>query len=244
MSSIPGIDSRAPERTDTSSGSSGSPSDLPARSSRRRERVRDLLLEAGGLLAAGRHVGDARLGGDREARRHALGAEHPRHLGDVRALAAEQVAHLARALGEVVDELRLPRARAESLGLGLGRHPPHPHVGVVLERLRDRAVGLAEGAAPARSGARPAGGPARRRGTRGPPRRAGTSPPRSPGRPRRPRWPRSRSGARRSPQVAHDASSGAKPAASSSLIRNASACARVAASGSRSSSWSSWQSRL
>ena len=33
MSIIPGIDSRAPERTETSSGSSGSPSRLPARSS-------------------------------------------------------------------------------------------------------------------------------------------------------------------------------------------------------------------
>jgi hypothetical protein len=33
VSSIPGIDSRAPDRTDTSNGSSGSPSRLPARSS-------------------------------------------------------------------------------------------------------------------------------------------------------------------------------------------------------------------
>ena len=33
MSIIPGIDSRAPERTETSSGSSASPSCLPARSS-------------------------------------------------------------------------------------------------------------------------------------------------------------------------------------------------------------------
>ena len=35
MSSIPGIDSRAPERTETSSGSLASPSRLPARSSSR-----------------------------------------------------------------------------------------------------------------------------------------------------------------------------------------------------------------
>ena len=35
MSIIPGIESRAPLRTETSSGSSGSPSALPARSSRR-----------------------------------------------------------------------------------------------------------------------------------------------------------------------------------------------------------------
>ena len=35
MSSIPGIDSRAPERTDTSSGSDASPSRLPACASSR-----------------------------------------------------------------------------------------------------------------------------------------------------------------------------------------------------------------
>ena len=56
-----------------------------------------------GLLLAAVHVGDAGLGGDREAGRHPLGAEHARHLGDVGALAAEQLAHVARALGEVVD---------------------------------------------------------------------------------------------------------------------------------------------
>jgi len=47
----------------------------------------------------------ARLGGDRESRGHPLGAEHASHLFHVRALAAKQVAHLARALGEVVHEL-------------------------------------------------------------------------------------------------------------------------------------------
>ena len=53
----------------------------------------DLVVEPGGELV-GAHVGDAGLGGDREARRDAVGAEDPRHLGDVGALAAEQVAHL------------------------------------------------------------------------------------------------------------------------------------------------------
>ena len=33
-------------------------------------------------------------GGDREPRRHAVRAEHPRHLRDVRALAPEQLAHV------------------------------------------------------------------------------------------------------------------------------------------------------
>ena len=49
------------------------------------------------------HVGDARLGGDREAGGDELRAEHARHLRDVGALAAEQVAHLARPVREVVD---------------------------------------------------------------------------------------------------------------------------------------------
>ena len=69
------------------------------------ERLGDLLGHPVGLLLAGLHVGDARLGGDREAGRHAVGAEHAGHLRDVRALAAEQVAHVLRALGEVVDPL-------------------------------------------------------------------------------------------------------------------------------------------
>ena len=45
--------------------------------------------------AVGLHVGHARLGGDREAGGHALGTEHARHLSDVRALAAQQLAHVA-----------------------------------------------------------------------------------------------------------------------------------------------------
>ena len=41
------------------------------------------------------HVRDAGLRREGEAGRHPLGAEHARHLGDVRALAAEERAHLA-----------------------------------------------------------------------------------------------------------------------------------------------------
>ena len=69
------------------------------------ERLGDLVGHAVGLLLAGLHVGDAGLGGDREAGRDAVGAEHAGHLRDVGALAAEQVAHVLRALGEVVDPL-------------------------------------------------------------------------------------------------------------------------------------------
>ena len=70
------------------------------------ESGRDLLLEPFGELASRLHVGDAGLGRDREAGRDALLPEHTRHLGDVGALAAEQVAHVLRSLCEVVDELR------------------------------------------------------------------------------------------------------------------------------------------
>ena len=162
------------------------------------ERLGDLVLEAVGLGAVGLHVGDARLGRDREARGHALGAEDARHLGDVRALAAEQLAHVARALGEVVDVLRLagysagheataalvptPRAAA---GRGRGaRGSP---------RWRDRPAGAR---ARARRAPPPAGGRAPRPGTGGPRRPSRTSPPRSRGRRRRRRWPRRRRGAR------------------------------------------------
>jgi hypothetical protein len=80
-----------------------------------RESAVHLLLEVLGLAPVGVHVRDARLGGDREAGRHAVGAEHARHLRDVGSLAAEQIAHLARPLGEVVHELRaLRHPRAES----------------------------------------------------------------------------------------------------------------------------------
>ena len=146
---MPGIDSRAPERTETSSGSSGSPSCLPVGGLEARERLVDLLVEPVGQLAAGLHVRDAGLGRDREARRHAVGAEDARHLGDVRALAAEQVAHLARALREVVDVLHRDRARLHGAD-------PIPEAPVVVERLRDARASRRSrgplGAARARSG--------------------------------------------------------------------------------------------
>ena len=46
---MPGIESRAPERTETSSGSVGSPSRRPARCLEARDAVGDLLGQPGGL---------------------------------------------------------------------------------------------------------------------------------------------------------------------------------------------------
>ena len=85
-----------------------------------------LVLEAGERLvdrrvqalrgdAAASHVGDAGLRGDGEAGRDPLGPEQAGHLGDVGALAAEQVAHLPRSLVEVVDPAR--DGRGGHLGL-------------------------------------------------------------------------------------------------------------------------------
>ena len=78
------------------------------------ERRGDLAGHPLGLGPAGVHVRDARLGGDREPGRDAVGAEHAGHLGDVRALAAEQLAHVLRAVGEVVHPPRVRHARIAS----------------------------------------------------------------------------------------------------------------------------------
>ena len=139
---MPGIDSRAPERTDTSSGSSASPSRLPAAVSSRASASSTCSSRPSGSAAV-LHVEDARLGRDREARGHALGAEDARHLGDVRALAAEQIAHLARPLGEVIDVLRRSDARFTPRSY-LGTAGRSRTLGVMLERFGDRAVRLAQ----------------------------------------------------------------------------------------------------
>ena len=78
------------------------------------QRLVDLLLQAlgKGVLA---HVGHARLGGDREPARHPVGPEDARHLRDVGALASQQLAHVPRALGELVDPF--------------GRHPAGDPIG-------------------------------------------------------------------------------------------------------------------
>jgi hypothetical protein len=69
---------------------------------RRQDRVRQTVRE----IPTRAHVGHAGLGGDGEAGRDALGAEHARHLRDVGALAAQQIAHVACALRELVHPPR------------------------------------------------------------------------------------------------------------------------------------------
>ena len=62
MSIIPGIENGAPERTDTSSGSSASPSRLPIFCLERLARGGDLVHQPVGQPVAARHVGVARVG--------------------------------------------------------------------------------------------------------------------------------------------------------------------------------------
>jgi hypothetical protein len=91
-----------------------------------REGVVDGRAQPVGRAAPTAHVLDARLGRDREAGGHQLRAEHARHLGHVGALAAQQLAHLARALGEVVDPLGQD-GRAHQIVSGSMSIAPHGH---------------------------------------------------------------------------------------------------------------------
>ena len=104
---MPGIEARAPERTDTSSGLARSPNCRPVmRATWARPGV-DLLLQFLRIFLRVGVVVRADRGGDGEARRHRQA--EVRHLGEVGALAAEQVFHAGAALrlaaAEDVDPL-------------------------------------------------------------------------------------------------------------------------------------------
>ena len=114
---MPGIEARAPERTETSSGLARSPNVLPVM---RAMWARPASTCVSQLLRIGLVVGvvvRADLGGDGEAGRHRQA--EVRHLGEVRALAAEQFAHAGAALGLAAAEGVDPLA-ACAAGLGGG----------------------------------------------------------------------------------------------------------------------------
>ena len=116
MSIIPGIDTAAPERTDTSSGSSSEPNRFPVFSSSRRDVLVDLRLEPlRQLLRA--HERPARIRRDREPRRHAHA--ELRHLGQTDPLAAEEVAAALARLLEVIDVRQLAHLRRIFPGPGV-----------------------------------------------------------------------------------------------------------------------------
>ena len=140
MSIIPGIETRAPERTETSSGLSGV-------AEARADAAPDLLdglahriLEAVGVVAAEGVEGVADLGGDGEAGRD-WNAEAA-HLGEAGALAAKQVAHRGVAVGAAAAEAK-DRREAGRRGLAFGRGGGHrwPLAGAT----RSRAVGSGHG---------------------------------------------------------------------------------------------------
>ena len=192
----------------------------------RRQRLVDLLVEAVGEAVLA-HVGDARLGRDREPARHPVGAQDARHLRDVGALAAKELAHVPRALGELVDPFRRHPA-GDPTGPRRGASG-FPRGARACRRSRARP-----GAARARrrAASRPAAGRWRRPGRRAPPAPAGTSPPRRPWHTTPPAAPENPLRCSRSPHEAHAASCGARPAASRSLRRKASWLACPARAGS------------
>ena len=99
VSIMPGIENLPPDRTETSNGSAGSPSRRPIASSIARSRIRHLSCQRL-RFGTGGEVGATGLGGDGEARRYRQAEVG--HLGEVGALAAEQVLHVLVAVGEVV----------------------------------------------------------------------------------------------------------------------------------------------
>ena len=108
---MPGIDARAPERTDTSSGLAGSPKRLPTTLLDLTQVAVDLRRASdGGVAAAVRVEVRADLGGDREAGRD--GQPEAGHLGEVGALAAEQLLHRGIAVGDAAAEGKDELARA------------------------------------------------------------------------------------------------------------------------------------
>ena len=98
---MPGMENLAPERTETRSGLAGSPKPLPERASTSSTASRTSSQRPCGQLLAGREVVVAGFGRDGEAGWR--GQAGVGHLGEPRALAAEEVLHGAVALGAAVS---------------------------------------------------------------------------------------------------------------------------------------------
>ena len=93
---MPGMETRAPERTETSSGRVAVAEAAADRRLDPRERFADLRSQVGRIVSVVLVECRADLGGDGEAGRD--GQADAGHLGEIGALAAEQVAHLGAAL--------------------------------------------------------------------------------------------------------------------------------------------------
>ena len=100
---MPGIESRAPERTETSSGFFRSPNFLPVCCSSEAIAALHLLAQRRRIRPLVGVVVGADLGGDREPGRHRQ--PDAAHLGEVRALAAEQRLHRSVAVRLAAEEV-------------------------------------------------------------------------------------------------------------------------------------------
>ena len=205
MSSIPGIDSRAPRAHRDEQRVVRVAEPLAGLLLEPRERLGDLLVEPVGLARPALHVGDARLGRDREARRararrRGCASSRRRWRPCRRAGRASRASPRRSRRRTSCRRSSLARVaagtalrRAQSCAAAQRRSRTCAWCSTRLARSPARP-GAAR--APARRAPRRAGGRAPRPGTRAPPRRAGTRPPRTRCTRRRPRRPRSRSGAR------------------------------------------------
>ena len=99
---MPGIETRAPDRTETSSGFGGSPNIAVGRALDMRDAMRDLIGQAIRKGFAIGIIGSAHLSGDRKARRD--GQTNRRHPIKVRAFAAKQVFGKPVAIGNAAAE--------------------------------------------------------------------------------------------------------------------------------------------
>ena len=114
MSIIPGIEIAAPERTETRSGWDGIAEPLRGTLLEPLDVTSHLVVEAGRHRLAGRHVGAAGVGRDREPGRHRH-AERS-HLREPHTLAAEELAAPARVLVEIEDVVHDDRSSTCSGG--------------------------------------------------------------------------------------------------------------------------------
>ena len=125
MSIIPGMENLAPERTDTSSGSVGVADRLAHGLLEPGSGRRHLGVEALGPAAG--HVGPAGVGRDGEPRRHGE-LQYRRHLGQVGALATQEVLELHGRAGVRVVEVEDVRHRASLPWAGEPRGEPRSRV--------------------------------------------------------------------------------------------------------------------
>ena len=100
---------------------------LPGRHLQTAQACGNLLRQAIWLTSSTAHVVSASLSSNRESSRHKIDPEYACHLCDICALSAEEIAHPARPLGEVIDPLS-HRSLATRLALAAGAASNARHI--------------------------------------------------------------------------------------------------------------------